>query len=222
MNEKRAHAGGEPWAGLRGELVRVVHELFAATCVTAIGGNLSARLPDEAGVLITPTGLFKGDLQPDLLAWVGLDGRVLDPSAPAPSSEWPMHCAIYRARPDVGAIVHAHAPRATVLALSGLPLLPVSAPAACLGELPRVPFVTPGTEALAEAVVEALGEGPAVLMQNHGLLAVGDGLRQAANRVHVIERTADVILSCYAVGREPAVLSEEEIAALRKAGTMTI
>ena len=205
---------------LREELVRVVNELYAVGCITATGGNVSVSIPDAHEILITPTRLFKGDLRPEALVRIDLDGQALDAETLAPSSEWPMHCAIYRARPDVQAIVHAHAPQATILVLSGLPFLLISAEAAFLGDLPRVPFIMPGTEALALAGVKALGDGSAVLMQNHGVVVAASSLRRAANQVEVIERTAEVILGCYAVGREPPVLPEDAVATLREMGKM--
>lgn len=201
-------------------LIEVLNELHTMGCITATGGNISVRLPAAGEILITPSQVFKGDLCAELLVRVDLQGQLLDADAPAPSSEWPMHCAIYQARPDVQAIVHAHAPKATVLVLSGLPFLPISVEAAFLGDVPRVPFIMPGTRELARAVVEALGEGAAVLMQNHGLLVAARSLRQAANVVEIIERTAEVIVDCAAVGREPPVLPEEALAELRKAGRM--
>src|SRR6185295_11624603 len=98
------------------------------------------------------------------------DGNTLDPGTLAPSSERLMHCAVYKARADAQAVVHAHAPNATVLANSGLPFLPVSTEAAFFGDIPRIPFVMPGTEDLARAIGAAVATSWAVLMQNHGLL----------------------------------------------------
>jgi len=204
----------------REELVQVVNELYATGLITATGGNVSVRIPGTEQVLITPSQLFKGDLRPGVLVRIDMEGHALDPDALAPSSEWPMHCAVYRARPNVEAIVHAHAPQATILGLSGLPFLPISTESAFLGDVPRVPFILPGTKELAQAVVEALGSGAAVLMQNHGLMVAGSSLRRAANLVEVVERTAEVILGCYAVGKEPPTLPENVVATLREVGKM--
>ena len=149
-----------------------------------------------------------------------MEGKSLDPDALSPSSEWPMHCAIYQARPDVEAIIHTHAPQITILGLADLPFLPISTEAAFLGNLLRVPFIMPGTNELAQAVVETLGDGAAVLMQNHGLITVASSLRRAATISEIVERTAEVILGCYAVGKEPPTLPKNVVAMLQEMGKM--
>jgi autoinducer 2 (AI-2) kinase len=131
-----------------------------------------------------------------------------------------MHCAILRAKPDAQAVVHAHAPHATILANAGLPFTPISTEAAFFGEIPRVPFLMPGTRELADAVAYAMGEGWAVLMQNHGLLVAGRSLRRAADMVEIVERSAQIILGCHAVGREPPRLPDEVVAELRRMGDL--
>ena len=211
---------------LRDELVQTVNELYTTRLITATGGNVSARIPGADHILITPSQLFKGDLHPDVLVRIDMAGRALDPDvseaadALTPSSEWPMHCAIYQTRPDVGAIIHTHAPQVTIMGLCDLPFLPISVEAAFLGDLPRVPFIMPGTMDLAQAVVEALGDGAVVLMQNHGLIVAASNLRRAATLSEIVERTAEIILGCYAVGKEPPMLPENAIAVLREMGKM--
>ncbi len=205
---------------LRQEIVGVVSELYQIGLITATGGNISARVPDTDQVWITPSQLFKGGLRPEQLVPINLDGQVLDPDALAPSSEWLMHCAIYRARPDVAAVIHAHAPRATILGLTGLPFAPISTEAALLGDLPRVPFIMPGTRELADAAVEALGNHSAVLLQNHGLVVAAGSLRRAADLAEIIERTAELILGCYAVGKEPPTLPNDVVTMLREMGKL--
>ncbi len=213
----RGPVGGD---ALRDEIVRVVNELYAQQVITATGGNVSARIAGRDELWITPSQLFKGDLSPEILVRVDLEGRPLDPESRSPSSESLMHCAIYRAKPSAQAVVHAHAPHATILANAGLPFLPISTEAAFFGEIPRVPFIMPGTRELADAAAKAMGEGWAVLMQNHGLLVAGRSLRRAADMVESIERSAEIILGCYAVGREPPRLPEEAVAELRRMGDL--
>jgi autoinducer 2 (AI-2) kinase len=205
---------------VRHELIAIVNELYSAGLVTATGGNVSARAeaPDEAW--ITPSRLFKGDLRPEILVRIGMDARPLDPGARSPSSEALMHAAVFAARPEVNAVIHCHAPQATILVDADLPFLPISTEAAFFAKIGRIPFVMPGTRELADAVVRALGEGWAVLMRNHGLLVAGRSLRRAADMAEIIERTSQVILGCHAVGREPPVLPDETVAMLARYGDL--
>jgi autoinducer 2 (AI-2) kinase len=103
---------------------------------------------------------------------------------------------------------------------SDLPFLPISTEAAFFATIGRIPFVMPGTQELADAIVAAMGEGWAVLMQNHGLLVAGRSLRRAADMAEIVERSAEVIVGCYAVGREPPVLPAETVAMLARMGDL--
>jgi sugar (pentulose or hexulose) kinase/phosphoglycerate dehydrogenase-like enzyme/ribulose-5-phosphate 4-epimerase/fuculose-1-phosphate aldolase/putative sterol carrier protein len=206
---------------VRAELVQVVGELYAQELITATGGNVSARIPGRAEeIWITPSALFKGQLRPEMLVRIDVHGKSLDPDALSPSSEKLMHCAAYRARPEAHAVVHAHAPHATILANAGLPFLPISTEAAFFGEIPRIPFIMPGSQELADAIAAALEHSWAVLMVNHGLLVAGRSLRRAADMVEIIDRSAEVILGCYAVGKPPPTLPEDVIQRLQKMGDL--
>jgi len=202
-----APAAGAVSAGdIRHQLIDVVNEFYATGLITATGGNVSARSDVPGEVWITPSQLYKGDLRPEILVRIGMDGRAIDADARSPSSEALMHTAVLEAKPEAQAVIHCHAPNATVLVNSGLPFLAISTEAAFLSNIGRVPFVMPGTRELADAVVAALGDGWAVLMQNHGLLVAGRSLRRAADMAEIVERSAEVILGCLAVGKEPSVL----------------
>ncbi|WP_188112841.1 NAD(P)-dependent oxidoreductase [Mycobacterium simiae] len=205
---------------IRDELLQTVHELYTAELITATGGNVSVRIPGTDELWITPSQMFKGDLRPEILVRLNLDGQALDTGAPSPSSERMMHCRVYRARRDAQAVVHAHAPHATVLVNAGLPFLPVSTEAAFFGDIPRVPFIMPGTDELARAVAAAIRDGWAVLMRNHGLLVAGRSLRRAADMVEIIDRSAQIILGCYAVGKEPAILPDDVVEMLQQMGDL--
>jgi len=199
----------------RAEMVQAINELYQLGLITATGGNVSVRISGREECWITPSQIYKGALRPELMVRIDFQGNVLEECSPAPSSEWPMHTAIYRARPDVGAIVHAHAPYATILALAGLPFLPITTEAAFLGEIPTVPFIMPGTKELAEAVVKALGQkNTACLLQNHGVVVIAADLRRACNIVEVVERTAQLIWGCYALGKKPKTLPKETLKTL--------
>lgn len=206
-----------PKADQRQQLLDVVNELYQYHIITATGGNVSVRCddnPDECW--ITPGSTFKGDLRPELMVRIRMDGERLDADAPKPSSEWPFHTQTLLKQPGAMAVIHAHAPYATILANTGIPFLPISTEAAFFGEIQRIPFTMPGTDELAELVSEALKAEPVVLMENHGIVVRGKSLRRACDTVQMIERTAEVIVGCYqATGKPPKVLPQQAVDLLR-------
>jgi autoinducer 2 (AI-2) kinase len=201
----------------RQELLDVVNELYQFHIITATGGNVSVRCDDNPNECwITPSFIFKGDLRPDLMVRIRMDGERLDADAPKPSSEWPFHTQTLIKKPKAAAVIHAHAPYATILANTGIPFLPVSTEAAFFGELKRIPFIMPGTDELAEMVSDALATESVVLMENHGIVVTGSSLRRACDTVQIIERTCEVIIGCYqATGKPPKLLPQEAIDILR-------
>jgi ribulose-5-phosphate 4-epimerase/fuculose-1-phosphate aldolase len=197
---------------VREEMCEVVEELYRLGLFTATGGNLSVRdsgQPESAW--ITPRAAFKGALAPEKMVRIDMHGRALPGELGVPSSESRIHGALLAARSDAIAVVHCHAPKATILVNAELPFLPISTESAFLTDLGRIPFVMPGTEALASALVAALGKGWGVLMQNHGLIVAARSLRRAADITQIIERTAEVIIGCYALGRKPPVLPDDVV-----------
>jgi autoinducer 2 (AI-2) kinase len=108
------------------------------------------------------------------------------------------------------------------LGLAGLPFLPISTEAAFIGEIPRVPFIMPGTIELADAVGAAAKNAPAVIMQNHGLIVGGSDLRHAIDITLIIEQTADKLITCQALGKTPPVLPDEIAAALKGLGEIIV
>jgi ribulose-5-phosphate 4-epimerase/fuculose-1-phosphate aldolase len=178
---------------LRAAIVAAGRRLRAAGLVAATEGNLSARL-SETSLLITPRGRRKDELAPQEVVAVPIDaagggegGAGLAEGAPPPSSDVAIHRAVYAARPDATAIVHAHLPASMGLTLAGEVPDPAALPetALFLGRLPFLPFGQPGSDDLASRVAAALADqtGPqpvAVLLEKHGAVAIGSGDGAAA------------------------------------------
>lgn len=185
-------------ARLRDALVAAGRRLGARGLISAAEGNVSVRL-DDGTILITPSGRRKDELDPGDLVVVPIRARVGETAATPgnglqPSSDVAIHRAVYEARADVIAVVHAHLPAALALTLAGEVPDPGVLPetALLLPRLPFVPFGTMGSAELAADVAAAFGAGPdplpgAVLLERHGAVAVGTTIEQAVDRLELVE-----------------------------------
>jgi L-fuculose-phosphate aldolase len=192
----------------RAEIIAVTQALEAAGLVPNKSGNVSCRIAE--GFAITPAGIPYRDLRPQQIVALHLDAP--PPAEPRPSSEWRMHAAIYRARPEVAAIIHTHSPRATALACAGRGIPPFHYMIALAGgEVRCMPYATFGTPELAASAVRGLDGRQACLLGNHGVMAVGDTLARAYAVAIEVENLAAEYLSMLAAGLEPMLLDDAEL-----------
>ena len=198
-------------------IIQVCRRLYERGLVAGPDGNVSMRLPDES-ILVTPSGLSKVDVTLDDLVIVNLDGKVLD-GRRSPSSELAMHLRIYRRRDDVRAVVHAHPPTATGFAVAGESFMAPVLPEVILqmGAVPLVPYATPGTEELPDAMEPFLAAHDAFLLANHGATTLGPSLEVAHQRMESLEHAARITLTARLLGRVHE-LSAGDVLALRPSG----
>ena len=177
----------------RRDLIAVCHLLYERSYVVSSDGNVSVRL-DDGRILATPTMTCKGRMTEDLLALTDLDGRPLNDRRA--SSELAMHLLIYRERPEIKAVCHAHPPHGTAFAVAGLaidqPIL--SEVILTLGCVPLASYGTPSTEELTDAMQPLVQYHNALLMANHGAVAYGADLWQAWDRLETLEHTAKIAI----------------------------
>jgi L-fuculose-phosphate aldolase len=201
-------------ASIRAEILEAGRRLKDRFFVAANDGNISARLsPGE--IIITPTSVNKGDMTADMLLTVDPDGRVLSGSL-KPSSEMKMHLGVFRRRPDVQAIVHAHPPVATGFATCRIRLdQDVILPEVIfgLGKIGFAEYGTPTTTEVPDAVEREIADSDAVLLANHGGLTVGESVMQAYYRMEVLEMYSRVRLVTTLLGGAKA-LNEPQVAEL--------
>jgi len=202
----------------REEIVRYGRMLHEKGFVAAMDGNLSIRLKQDR-ILVTPTGLSKGSMRPADLVIVDLEGKQVAGRRNV-TSEIGMHLMIYRTRPDVKAIVHAHPPTATGFAAAGIAL---TEPLVCevvmgLGCIPLARYGTPGTAELAQSLEPYVPKYDAILMSNHGVVAYGDTIEHAYMKMETVEHFAQISLVTHMLGRQQP-LQEREIEKLLLART---
>ncbi|HKW09993.1 MAG TPA: class II aldolase/adducin family protein [Gemmatimonadaceae bacterium] len=201
--------GGVGEQALRRDIVRVCRRLYERGLIAGGEGNVSARLDDDS-ILITPSGASKTDVSEADLMIVDATGKPVAGSGRA-SSELGVHLRIYQLRRDVGAVVHAHPPFATALAVSGGDLMAPVLPEilVLIGGVPLVPYATPGSPALADAIEPFLQLHDAFLMANHGATSYGTTLSIAHQRMESLEHAAQILFSARALGHV-STLSDRE------------
>ena len=193
-------------------LVEYGKKMSAEGLSTGTSGNLSIFDPDEELMAITPSGLDYFSLTPEDIVVTDLDAHVVEGKW-KPSSEWALHTLFYRRHPQARAVVHTHSRFCTTLAVMGEPLRAVHYAIAAAGvpEVPCAPYRLFGTEELAVQAVETCGDGRAVLLGNHGLVAWHESLPKAYDLARDLEFAAELQWRAAAAGT-PHVLTEAQMA----------
>ncbi|NUQ19827.1 MAG: class II aldolase/adducin family protein [Gemmatimonadaceae bacterium] len=206
---------------LRKEIVGVCRRLWERGLVAGQDGNVSVRLPGDR-LLVTPAGMSKVDVGPSDLVEMRLDGSTAGRGGRGTraSSEVLMHLRIYRRRPDVKAVVHAHPPTATGFAVAGEGFMDCVLPEVVyqVGQVPLLRYATPGTEALADSFEPYIATHDAFLLANHGATTVGPSLLLAHQRMESLEHAARIVLTARLLGRVNNLTATQvdELAAARQ------
>lgn len=197
---------------IKKEICEIGKRIYNRGMVASNDGNISVKLNDHE-FLCTPTGVSKGFMTPEYICKVNEKGEVIQANAGfRPSSEIKMHMRVYKERPDVKSVVHAHPMYATSFAIAGIPLTQPIMPEAviALGCVPIAEYGTPSTEEIPDAVSKYLQYFDAVLLANHGALSYSDSLLSAYHKMESVEFYAQLLYQSKMLGG-PKELSEEQV-----------
>ena len=197
---------------IKKQICDIGKRIYNRGMVAANDGNISVKISDNE-FLCTPTGVSKGFMTPEYICKVDADGNVIQANKGfKPSSEIKMHMRVYKERPDVQAVVHAHPIYATSFAIAGIPLTQPIMPEAviALGCVPIAEYGTPSTHEIPDAVSKYLQYYDAVLLENHGALAYSDSLLAAYHKMESLEFYAELLFLSKQLGG-PQELSEAQV-----------
>lgn len=197
---------------IKQQICDIGKRIYDKGMVASNDGNISVKLNDNE-FLCTPTGVSKGFMTPEYICKVDADGKVLEANPGfKPSSEIKMHMRVYKERPDVNAVVHAHPMYATGFAIAGIPLTQPIMPEAVisLGAVPIAEYGTPSTEEIPDAISKYLQSYDAVLLENHGALSFSDSLLNAYHKMESVEFYAKLLYIANQLGG-PKELSESQV-----------
>jgi L-fuculose-phosphate aldolase len=200
----------------RQQMTELGKSLHQQGFVAATDGNLSVRL-NGARVMTTPTNMSKGMCCPEDMIIVDMDGNKISGTRNA-STELAMHLLVYKLRPDINGIVHAHPPTATGFAAAGLSLNKalISEVVLSLGSVPLARYGTPGTPELADALRDLVPHYDAILMANHGVVTFGEDLLKAFFNMETVEHFAKIALVTETLGKQ-VLLSKHDVEKLFEA-----
>ena len=197
---------------LKKQICEIGKRIYDRGMVASNDGNISVKLNDNE-FLCTPTGVSKGFMTPEYICKVDANGQVIQANPGfKPSSEIKMHMRVYKQRPDVNSVVHAHPVYATSFAIAGIPLTQPIMPEAviALGCVPIADYGTPSTEEIPDAVEKHLQYFDAVLLENHGALTYSDSLINAYHKMESVEFYAKLLYLARQLGG-PKELTPQQV-----------
>lgn len=205
---------------LRRQVLACARQSYTEGLFAGTSGNLSARDPESGLIAITPTSVPYPTMTADDIVVMDLDGNVVQGGRP--SSEWPMHAELYRAMPEVHAVVHTHSPCATGFAVvqRPIPVILIEMIYFLHGAVPVADYARPGSPQVGKNCVKALLDSGATacLMANHGVAAVGETLDQAHIRAVYVEDAARIYQNARLVGEPVLIPVDEQNEMRRRAG----
>lgn len=198
---------------VRRQIVSIGKKSYEQGLVAATDGNISFKMKSDK-IIITPSGHCLGTLDFNHMVHVDADGKH-GAGELEPSSELPMHLEIYRQRPDVNAVIHAHPPITTAFTLVGgnfsEPVLPEII--LFFGEIPVAPYATPSTIESAKSITDLIRENDVIVLDHHGAVTVGESLKDAHCKMEKLEQSANILYAAKQLG-EIKPLSQEDLTKL--------
>jgi len=202
----------------RKKIIEVSNKLIGLGLIQDGHGNISMYNQEAGLAAITPSAVPYRDRNIEDICVVDLEGTIVEGNWKT-TSETPLHLIYYKKRPDITAVIHTHALKATVFSVIGnepMPMILNEAAMGIGGAVPIAPYARPGSEELAEVTCSAVGEGFAAIMAHHGLITIGPTIELAFAATVAVETTADTIIMVRSMGIQPNTLNESEVKVLRE------
>jgi L-ribulose-5-phosphate 4-epimerase len=201
---------------VRREVMEVAQKMSRSGLVASVWGNVSGRVPGTDLVAITPSGVEYEELQVESIPVIDLNTERRVEGELKPSSELKMHLAIYRARPDVLGVVHTHSTYASAFSVAhkDIPAVVEDLAQVVGGAVTCAKYALPGTDELGQNAVKALGKKGAALLANHGMVGVGDSVKEALRTCMIVEKGAHLYAIAKTIGN-PILLTHEDVEWLR-------
>lgn len=189
---------------IKQQIIKIAQKMYKDKLVAGTSGNISIYNQDSNLMFITPSNIDYSVMRSEDIVCLTLDGKIKESiSGYKPSSEWRMHAEIYRDKPEVKSVIHTHSQNATAFAVvhQDIPIILVEMVPFCGGEIGRAKFSLPGTVELGKEAVKALENRYVCLLENHGVVAIGNSVNQAYLRAVYAEDAATIYMKALQCGR---------------------